>query len=141
MRLRFVLTIFLASFLTVATAQSTQDSKSATTPEKRLSSLVNTWFAAEKENDLSALDKLIAEDFVGTTFGGSLIAKSDLVTDTRGSNQWAGGSLQDLEVHSFGDTAAVIGRIVFKDTTLRFTEVWTKRPQGWQMVVAHLSKA
>jgi ketosteroid isomerase-like protein len=122
-----------------AVAQVAQPAKKVPSVETRIASLVSTWFDAEKQNDLNTLDRLIGDDFVGTTFAGTLIAKSDLVTEDRGANQWAGGELQGVEVRSFGDTAAVIGTIVLKNLTLRFTEVWTKRPQGWQMVVAHLS--
>jgi ketosteroid isomerase-like protein len=48
-----------------------------------------------------------------------------------------------LHVRVYGDTAVAIGALVFKAKqpgTLRFTEVWTKRQAGWQMVAAHLSR-
>ena len=134
--------VFLLMLITsvMAVPQTVQQTPKAT-KQVGIEGLVSDWLTAEKQNDLTTLDKLIAEDFVGTTFAGTLIAKSDLVSEERGANMWAGASIQEVEVHSFGDTAAAVGRIVFKDSSLRFTEVWTKRPGGWQMVVAHLSKA
>lgn len=134
--------ILLVTMATAADGQGTRQAK-ADTNTQRVAGLVADWFAAEKQNDVGALEKLIGDDFVGTTFGGNLISKGDLVSDGRGPGQWSEGSLQEVEIHSFGDTAAAIGKIVFKDSasgTLRFTEVWTKRATGWQLVVAHLSK-
>lgn len=123
-------------------AQTTNQRSGAAAAEQEVRAAVARCLAAGQKGDFSILTKIIADDFVGTTFDGKVISKDDIVV-TDGSASFPAAVIQDMEVRTLGDTAVAIGAFVFdqKDQgKLRFTEVWTKRPEGWQLVVAHLSR-
>jgi len=126
----------------LAVAQTTTQKPSATTAEQEVSAAVAKWLASSQEGDFAALRKLVADDFIGTTFSGQVVSKEDVAPQS-GGGSFPEGAVQDLHVRVYGDTAVAIGALVFKSKepgTLRFTEVWTKRQAGWQMVAAHLSR-
>jgi ketosteroid isomerase-like protein len=120
-------------------AQTTNPTPQA---EQEVSAAVAKWLASSHQGDFTALRKLVADDFMGTTFSGQVVSKED-IGPQGGGGSFPEGAVQDLRVQVYGDTAVAIGALVFKSNqpgTLRFTEVWTKRQTGWQMVAAHLSR-
>jgi ketosteroid isomerase-like protein len=138
----FISLVLILGLSLLAVAQTTTQKPSATTAEQEVSAAVAKWLASSQEGDFTALRKLVADDFIGTTFSGTVVSKDDVAPQS-GGGSFPEGAVQDLHVRVYGDTAVAIGALVFKSQqpgTLRFTEVWTKRPAGWQMVVAHLSR-
>jgi len=135
--------LLLLGISVLSISQTTKQKAGAGTAEQEVSAAVSRWLSASQESDFATLRKLVADDFIGTTFSGVVVAKADVVPEEGGAS-FPEGSIQDLQVRSYGDTAVAVGALVFKAKeagTLRFTQVWTKRPAGWQMVVAHLSRA
>jgi len=47
--------------------------------EDELVRLVREWLNAEARNDRAALDRLVADDFIGTPFGGNIVTKADIL--------------------------------------------------------------
>ena len=138
----FISLVLLSGLSLFAVAQTTTQKPSAPTAEQEVSAGVAKWLASSQAGDFAALRKLVADDFIGTTFSGTVVSKDD-VAPQNGGGSFPEGAVQDLQVRVYGDTAAAIGALVFKSQqpgTLRFTEVWAKRPAGWQMVAAHLSR-
>jgi len=141
--LRILTSLVLISGLSFFAAGQTTNQKASTAPaEQEVSAAVAKWLASSQDGDFTALRKLVADDFIGTTFSGEVVSKED-VAPQGGGGSFPEGAVQDLHVRVYGDTAVAIGALVFKSNqpgTLRFTEVWTRRQTGWQMVAAHLSR-
>ena len=129
--------------------------------EQAVLQVTNAWLEADEHLDRAALDKIIASDFLGTAPGGRTVYKRDIMPEA-GSTEGHGLAIstQEVKVRVFGDTAVVSGRGVPKIQSvagiqsvtgesaqqpqnarpeLRFTVVFVKRADRWQMVAAHLS--
>ena len=103
------------------------------------------WLAADERQDRAALNKIIADDFVGIGPRGTTVSKRDVIP-REGTAEGHGLLIsgQDIKARVFGDTAIVTGRGVPKTQQeerpeMRFTVVFVKRADSWQMVGAHLS--
>jgi len=112
-------------------------------PEDELAGLVREWLDAEARNDHAALDHMIAEDFMGTAFGGAMVTKNDIVPPEGGEDgpRFPKTKVEEWHAHAFGTTGIVMGRATSegsKPSFFRFTVVYQKRQQGWQMIAAHL---
>jgi len=105
--------------------------------------LVQSWLNAESEGDTATLDKLIADDFLGTGPGGNILNKTDIVPPGGGERpKMPKSSLKESTVRVFGNTAVVMGSVTQEappQPGFRFTLVFLNRGQGWQMIAAHLS--
>lgn len=103
------------------------------------------WLAADERQDRTALNRIIADDFVGIGPRGTTVSKRDVIP-REGTAEGHGLSIsgQDIKARVFGDTAIVTGRGVPKTQQeerpeMRFTVMFVKRAGSWQMVGAHLS--
>jgi hypothetical protein len=105
--------------------------------------LVQSWLNAESEGDTATLDKLIADDFLGTAPGGGILNKTDIVPPGGGERpKMPKSSLKESTVRVFGNTAVVMGSVTEEappQPGFRFTLVFLNRGQGWQMIATHLS--
>ena len=105
--------------------------------------LVQSWLNAESEGDTATLDKLIADDFLGTAPGGGILNKTDIVPPGGGERpKMPKSSLKESTVRVFGNIAVVMGSVTEEappQPGFRFTLVFLNRGQGWQMIAAHLS--
>ena len=115
--------------------------KTASTEEVILQ-LTRDWLTAEERHDRATLQKIIADDFQGTAPRGDTVFKDDVIPME--GTQSGGLSLNpsELKARIFADTAIVTGRGVLKSdekSELRFTVVFAKRNDRWQMVAGHLS--
>ncbi len=113
--------------------------------EDELVRLVREWLNAEARNDRAGLDRLVADDFIGTAFGGNIVAKVDVLPpEGSGDRGWPKSSLRESTARIFGTTGVVMGRVAVEDPSqsgeFRFTIVCIKRQPGWQMVAAHLAR-
>lgn len=115
-----------------------------TRDEDELVNLVREWLNAEARNDRPALDRMIADDFLGRAFGGNIVTKSDVVPpEGAGGSRFSQSSLKESTARVFGSTGVAMGRVAVEGQKpageFRFTLVYAKRQQGWQMVAAHLA--
>jgi ketosteroid isomerase-like protein len=100
-------------------------------------------YRAMCEGDAKTLAELLADSLVYTHSYGGADGKASYL-DGIGSKKWVYRAIErpieDIQVH--GDCAVVTGQVRIellsegKPKTLnsRFTNVWVKKPQGWQMV-------
>jgi Domain of unknown function (DUF4440) len=108
--------------------------------------LEQTWLNAASVPDLPALQKMFSDDFMGTSFGGRVLSKTDVVPpDGSTSIHMPKCSLKDSTVRIFGDTAVLMGDVEMqvpqKPEEMRMTTVFQKHPDGWQIIAVHMSKA
>ncbi|HEV7475887.1 MAG TPA: nuclear transport factor 2 family protein [Pyrinomonadaceae bacterium] len=137
--------ILLVSSLFMAAAifaQTTARPEQSNGVEQTVLKLTEDWLAAEERVDRAALNRIIADDFVGTGPMGTSVSKSDVIPREGSEGHGLAISGQDIKVRVFGDTAIVTGRGIPKTQgghELRITVVFVKRVDRWQMVAGHLS--
>jgi ketosteroid isomerase-like protein len=122
------------------TASKTSDQNASI--EQSVLQLTRDWLAAEERHDRATLQRIIAEDFQGTTPMGNTISKEDVVPPEGTPSGGLSINTSELKARVFGDTAVVTAHGVQKageKRELRFTVVYTKRDDRWQMVAGHLS--
>ena len=108
--------------------------------------LEQSWLDAEAGPNLPALRKMFADDFMGTSFGGGVLSKTDVVPpDATHANHFPKSILRDSTVRIFGDTAVLMGAVEMqvpdKAEQIRMTTVFQKRGEEWQVIAVHMSKA
>jgi hypothetical protein len=108
--------------------------------------LEQRWLDAASVPDLPALRKMFSEDFMGTSFGGGVLSKHDVVpADGMNASHMPKCVLKDSTVRIFGDTAVLMGDVEMqvpqKTEDVRMTTVFQKHPEGWQIIAVHMSKA
>jgi ketosteroid isomerase-like protein len=141
--LLFMLTLLLVAASPAFAQNSAQKTDQSNSAEQTVLKLTQEWLAADGGNDRAALERIIAEDFIGTGPRGTTVTKRDVIPleGTRDGGLSITG--QDLKARVFGDTVIVTGRGVPKNPTergeMRFTVVFVKRAERWQMVAGHLS--
>lgn len=154
---KFLLAVALLTAAASATFAQTAAKSAAPSDgdEQAVLRVTEEWLDADERHDRAALDKIIASDFLGTAPGGRTVYKRDVIPE-EGTTEGRGLAIttQDVKARVFGDAAIVTGRGVSKTpqpTTpgetgkpatkpeLRFTVVFVKRADHWQMVAAHLS--
>ena len=108
-------------------------------PEDQILQLERDWLAADGRGDAQSLRRLVADDFMGGSPGGSLLSKDDIIP-RGGSGAFADAVPTDTSVRIFGDTAVLMGFIKTAGSgePTRVTLVCQKRSQAWQMIAAQL---
>ena len=118
----------------------------ATMNEDDFRKLEQAWLDAESVPDLPALRKMFSNDFMGTSFGGRVLSKGDVIPPN-GANapHMPKCSLKDSTVHIFGDTAVLMGGVEMevpqKPEEMRITTVFQRHGEDWQVIAVHMSKA
>jgi len=138
--------ILFVGLIAVAASQALAQNPAKTTDpapsvEESVLQLTREWLAAEESNDRATLERIIADDFRGTAPGGQTVFKVDVIPE-EGSASGLTISASNLKARIFGDTAVVTANGVSKKGEkgeLRFTLVFAKRNNRWQMVAGHLS--
>lgn len=134
-----VLLIWVSTTLSVAQQPPTS---SASKPEDHVAQMERDWLTADGKGDLVSLRRIIADDFIGSSFDGSLLSKDDIIPQTGGPGGFAGATPGESIVRIFGDTAVLMGVITPAGPhpkAIRVTLVCQKRAQEWQMIAARLT--
>src|SRR5579863_9040555 len=105
--------------------------------------LEQTWLDAASGPDLPVLRKMFSDDFMGTSFGGGVLSKNDVVpTEGISAPHMPKCLLKDSTVRIFGDTAVLMGEVEMqvpqKAEDIRMTTVFQKHPDGWQIIAVHM---
>jgi len=120
--------------------RSEQATTSNTKPEDRVLQLERDWLDADAKADAAWLGRIVADDFMGGSPDGTLLAKADIIPRSGGPGAFAGATPTDTSVRVFGDTAVLMGFIKTTDSGLiRVTLVCQKRTNTWQMIAAQLA--
>lgn len=108
--------------------------------------LEQKWLDAASVPDLPALRKIFADDFMGTSFGGGVLSKDDVVPrDGVKAAHFPKCVLQSSTVRIFGDTAVLMGAVEMqvpqKTQEIRMTTVFHKYGEEWKVIAVHMSNA
>ncbi len=96
-------------------------------------------------SDIYTLDELIADDLLFTLPTGLVIDKqTDLEAHRSGIQKFIRIKIDDRQIHHYSDWAVVTLKAemtakVFSGT-YRFTRVWVKRQNRWEIVAGHASQ-
>ena len=112
--------------------------------EDQLLQLVRNWLDADARGDHAALDRLIADDFMGFAHG-NIVSKDDIApADAPPKTNVVKYSLQESSVRLYGDTGVVMSRVVVEDPKqpgeFKCTLVFQKRADAWKIIAAHMAR-
>ncbi len=100
-------------------------------------------------SDIEVLDELIADDLIFTMHTGLVINKQDdLAAHRTGIQKFTRIELDDQQVRHYGDCvvvtvkASLAGKFNGQDYShiYRFTRLWVKRQNRWQIAAGHVSQ-
>ena len=138
---KFLVCLVTALWCFSASAQSGEMNNN--TVESEIAALEQSWAAAQKANDPTAIAPLLADNFIEVIPDGSLMNKSQVLDDAKKS-KYQTIELSDLKITLFGDTAIVVGTFDAKHSDKhgkplqdheRFVDTWRKMPGGkWQCI-------
>src|SRR5690349_5917976 len=103
---KFLICLVIAFWCLSVSAQSGE--MKSNTVEAEIAALEQSWAAAQKANDPSAIAPLLADNYIEVLPDGSLMNKSQVLDDAKKS-KYQTIELSDLKIISFGDTAIVVG--------------------------------
>jgi ketosteroid isomerase-like protein len=100
------------------------------------------WAESVVTNDVSVLDRILADDFVGVDIDGSHYSKADEIRDYRAKpSEFVSNHLDNFVTRFYGDAAVAQGSESWKKkdgTPGKFiwTDTWIRRGGKWQVVAA-----
>jgi ketosteroid isomerase-like protein len=113
-------------------------------PEDQVAQVERDWLAADAKGDAASLHRIIADDFIGSSFDGKLLSKDDIIPEGSGPGGFAGALPGETNVRVFGDTGVLFGTINTgsgaEARKIRVTLVCQKRSAGWQIIATQLTK-
>jgi len=141
---RFIICLVLiVSFVAPLSFAQAQAAGSNSKPEDQVAQLERDWLAADGKGDTAALRRIIADDFIGTSFNGTMLNKGDIVPERPGPGGFAGATPGETNVRVFGNTSVLMGVVNTvggpEPRQIRVTLVCQKKPQGWQIIAAQLT--
>ena len=137
------LVIATLTFCALATAQDDLQAL-----EFKILRLESQWNTAYKRSNVSAMNSLLADDFIITEEDGSTFSKPGYIAHNGNDSVHVEISdMSDLKVRLHGNTAVVTGTYHEKGTEKgkayeyydRFTDVWMNSKGTWQVIVSHYS--
>jgi ketosteroid isomerase-like protein len=119
--------------------------------ETEIKKLVSDTAAALAKNDVAALEKAYADNYMLVNLDGSVQNRADRLASFRsGDTKFESFAYDEVSVrsNSEGTGAIVIARATASGTnkgrkidgTVRVTQVWRKFPDGWKQVTGHATQ-
>jgi len=136
----------IASVVLAVSSQAQADTASV---QQTLMQMERDWAEAATKNDTAAVDKFVADDWVGIDFEGKSITKAEAMADMKsGASATQSYEFGPMKVRVFGKTAVVTGSDTEKstykgkDSSGRYvwTDVWVMREGRWQAVASQSVK-
>jgi len=129
---------FLLLVTSLAQVQSTDDHA---TDRAYIRQAESDWAESVVPNDVSVLERILADDFVGVDIDGSHYSKASAIKDYTHPSDFASNHLNEVEIRFYGDAAVAQGNEGWKKkngATGKFvwTDTWIKRNGKWQIVAA-----
>jgi ketosteroid isomerase-like protein len=141
----------LAVFLSLTTflIMPSQAGAQTANVEQTLLQLERNWEQANGKNDMAALERILAPEFVTTDSDGRLVTRAEMFARRKsGAVKYTEFTQDDYKVHVVGDTAVVTGRSTIKGVRdgkdligrERWTDVFVRRDGRWLAVASHSSR-
>lgn len=118
---------------------------------QKITQLYKEWDAADVKADVAALDRILADEYLGTGPEGTVESKAKVLAELKSGEVKIQSALSDdIKITVYRNTAVATGRWtangkdVAKNKTWggvhRFTDTWVFRDGRWQVVADHWSK-
>ena len=116
---------------------------------REIENLEAQWRTAMVQNDVAAIDRLLADDYLGINPNGTLETKADALAQHRsGTMKVSSIEPDNLKVRVYGDTAVVTSRVDVqgmdgdRDISGRYhyTRVYSRRGGEWKIVSFEASR-
>lgn len=142
-------TLFKRTMVIICWVMMAQTLAGAQSPEQikqELLKLQNEWATARIKGDVAFLEKLYAKEFRITAMNGSVVDRdADIAVFANRDMKPEIIEDDDMQIAQYGEVAMVTGREHVKGTYkgypgdywLRFTNVFVRRDERWQMVTHH----
>ena len=120
-----------------------------TSVQQTLMQMERDWGQASAKSDTAAVDKLVADDWVGIDFEGKSITKAESIAEMKsGASTTQSYEIGPMKVRVLGNTAVVTGSDTEKSTykgkdssgKYVWTDVWAMRDGRWQAVASQSVK-
>lgn len=139
---RLIMLLFVGLSLAVGQTTDKTSSRSSRT-EKELLKANQAYDDALVRSDVVALDRIYADEFVYTTFDGTVRDKTQQLSFTKsGDLRLESGKSDEVRIRIYQNTAVITGRFTAKgqlrgknlDIRERYTAVWVKQGGRWLLV-------
>jgi len=116
---------------------------------KEIENLEQQWRQALVSNNVSIMDHLLADDYIGISANGTIETKAQALAQRRaGTVRITQLELNDLHVRVYGDTAVVTSKAQLQGTNgesdiggqYRYTRVYNRRFGQWKIVSFEASR-
>ena len=105
------------------------------------------WLSAEKNHDVPAFEKIVADDWIAISPDGKSETKAERAAEIKAAHTTS-ATMGDMKVRVFGDTAVVTGtddEITMEDGKKSsnhyvWTDVFVKRNGQWLAVASHTAQ-
>jgi ketosteroid isomerase-like protein len=100
------------------------------------------WAESVATGDTSAIERILADDFIGVDPEGKLYNKQQMIADTRNAPKvFASNRLNDVKVRFYGKMAVAQGSESWEKHSgergrFVWTDTWLRRDRDWQIVAA-----
>jgi ketosteroid isomerase-like protein len=114
--------------------------------EQAVTRLADTWSTAERQGDISCLEKVLADDFVGVGPLGFLLTKQEWLTRHQtGDMRYSVHALDEANARVYNEAAIVIGRLTQEATyrgnpinaQMRTTLIFVQQDGAWRLAGLH----
>jgi len=147
---RFIAHIcFLSAVLFAALALQAQQPKpdSDAAISQTLQAMERAWLNAEKNHDVAAFEKIVADDWIAINPDGKSQTKAERAAEIKAAHTTS-ATMGDMKVRVFGDTAVVTGtddEITMKGRKKSsdhyvWTDVFVKRNDKWLAVASQTAQ-
>ena len=110
--------------------------------EKYIVESERQWAESVATGDTSALDRILADDFVGVDPKGKSYKKAEMIAETRNAPKYfISNHLNEVKVRFYGDSAVAQGFETWERRSgergrFVWTDTWVRRNGQWQIVAA-----
>ena len=138
----------LAACILLASPNLAQAQTKSEGPSAKIMALENKWNIAYQKGDITALNTLLADDFIITVEDGSTFSKPGYIAHSGDPDiKVEVSDMTDLKVRIHGNTAVVTGAYHETGTNKgipyeyrdRLTDVWLNTGGNWQVIASHYS--
>lgn len=117
--------------------------------EQKVLEMMRRYVEAYGQNDVAALDKILADDFLFTSSRGIVVAKAQELAEIRsGEMRTESATIDEVRVRVRRDAAVVTARAKLKGVwhgqdfggLYRVTATWVKEKDRWRLLAEHASR-
>jgi len=117
--------------------------------EQEISRVNRDFDEGERQRDFAAIDRTLADDFIWTTFGGTVFDRAETSEHLKsGDSRYELYESDDVRIRIYGDTAVVTARLLRRGRNskrdlsgeFRYTRVYLKQKGRWRMVAYQMTR-